>query len=452
MVGERAGIATTGRGSAAALVAVLLLSYALAYLDRQIINLLVEPLKADLGVSDVEVSFLQGAAFVIFYTLCGLPIGFLVDRFPRRPIIFLGILIWSLFSAASGLAQSYDQLLLARFGVGAGEAALLPAAYSMIGDAVSREKLSRAISVFSLGAIAGGALALTVGGYLVKEASDLGGIILPLLGPVAPWQMVFLTIGAIGVPASFLIFLVPEPARKVAAGPRGDETGTASAHLAKHRRFYIFHIAGFSLMCLVMAGNAAWQPAYMQRAFGWNIAHVGAVLGAIHMAGGIAGMLGGGFLADYLQSRGYRDAHMRLYLFAMPVMAVAAVAAFSSGVLPVALVGLSILSVAGPFIAVAASGLALATPANRRGIATGIFLFSYNLLGFGAGPTLVAWISTHIAADGSAIGTALTLTFLGATPIIVLLFLLGLAPMRRAVEATEAAEAAAKASARPFGA
>ena len=444
MQGERAGSNAGRSGSAVALVAVLLLSYALAYLDRQIINLLVEPLKADLGVSDVEVSFLQGAAFVTFYTLCGLPIGFLVDRFPRRPIIFLGIFIWSLFSAASGLAQSYDQLLLARFGVGAGEAALLPAAYSMIGDAVSRERLSRAISVFSLGAIAGGALALTAGGYLVKEATDLGGIILPLLGAVAPWQMVFLATGAVGVPASFLIFLVPEPKRKVTASQHVGETGAVSAHLSQHRRFYFFHIAGFSLMCLVMAGNAAWQPAYMQRTFGWNIAQVGAILGVIHMAGGIAGMLGSGFLADYLQAKSYRDAHLRLYLFAMPVMAVAAVAAFSSGILPIAIVGLTILSVAGPFIAVAASGLALATPANRRGIASGIFLFSYNLLGFGAGPTLVAWLSTHIAADGHAIGTALTLTFVGAAPIIMLFFFLGLGPMRFAVAATEAAEAAAK--------
>lgn len=440
----------TGNCRAAALVGVLLIIYALAYLDRQVISLLVDPLKADLGVTDVEISYLQGAAFVIFYTVCGLPIGLLVDRFPRRPVIFIGILAWSLFSAAGGFAQSYEQLLLARFGVGAGEAALLPAAYSMIGDAVSRQRLSRAISFFSLGAIAGGAIALMLGGYLVNMAVASGGVTLPIVGLVAAWQFVFLAIGAVGLPMSLLIFVVPEPARKSAAPPaKGSEVATRPGHLQTHLRFYVLHIAGFSLMCLVMAGSAAWQPAFMQRAFGWNIAQVGALLGAVHMVGGIAGMLGSGFLADHLQARGYRDAHLRLYIFAMPAMAIAAAGAFSSGSLAVSIIGLTLLSVGGPFIAVAASGLALATPANRRGIMSGIFLFSYNIMGFGAGPTVVAWISGHLSPDGEAIGTALTLTFAGATPIVVLLFLAGLKPMRRAVEATLEAETGLKAVAMP---
>lgn len=424
-----------------ALVAILLITYALAYLDRQIINLLVEPLKADLGVSDVEISFLQGAAFVIFYTLFGLPIGFVVDRFPRRRIIFIGVVCWSIFSAAGGFAQSYEQLLLARFGVGAGEAALLPAAYSMIGDAVSRQRLSRAISVFSLGAIAGGSLALSLGGYLVKTATDMGGVVMPFIGEVTSWQLVFLVIGALGIPASFLIFLVPEPERKVGAVPSAQARSSSSDHLRKHRRFYVLHIAGFSLMCLVMAGNAAWQPAFMQRSFGWDIAEVGAVLGVVHMVGGIAGMLGGGFLADYLQAKGYRDAHMRIYLFAMPAMAVAAIAAFSSGNLPLTLVGLTFLGVTGPFIAVAASGLALATPANRRGVVSGVFLFCYNIVGFGAGPTVVAWLSNHLEPNGGDIGSALTLTFLIVTPLVVTLFLLGLKPMQRSVADAAASEA-----------
>jgi len=443
--GRPAGRQAPDNSHAVALVAVLLIIYAFAYLDRQIINLLVEPLKADLGISDVDISFLQGAAFVIFYTLFGLPVGFLVDRLPRRPIIFAGILFWSLASAAGGFAQTYDQLLLARFGVGAGEAALLPAAYSMIGDAVSRQRLSRAISFFSLGAIAGGGLALTLGGYLVKIATDMGGVNLPWIGLTAGWQLVFLVIGTLGLPASLLIFLVPEPVRKISArtsNSLGSPKGPG--HLRLHQRFYILHIAGFSIMCLVMAGNAAWQPAFMQRAFGWNIAHVGAVLGLVHMVGGVAGMLGGGFLADFLQTRGYKDAHLRLYLVAMPIMALAAAAAFSSGSLILTLAGLTILSIAGPFIAVAASGLALATPANRRGVVSGTFLFCYNIVGFGAGPTVVASLSQWLAPEGGNLGAALTLSFVGTTPIIVLLFYLGLKPMRSAVEATAAAEAAAE--------
>lgn len=420
-----------------AMLGVLLGIYTLAYLDRQIISLLVTPLKADLGIKDLQISYLQGIAFVLFYTICGLPIGYLVDRFPRRPIIFIGIIWWSACSAASGLADSYTHLLMARFGVGAGEAALLPAAYSMIGDAVERRSVSRAMSIFSLGAIAGGALALSVGGVIAGYAAEAGGIVLPVLGHVKSWQFVFLLIGSIGFPAAFLIFLVPEPVRtkpvRAARTAAGDRNANL-AHIAAHRRFYAYHILGFSLLCLLTAGFVAWLPAFFQRAYGWDIKQVGMVIGGLQLATGLIGVLGSGAIADRLQARGWADAHLRLYIVAMPVICAAALAAFWVGNIWLTLAGVAIISVVAPFIAVAASALTLTTPANLRGIMSAVFLFAYNIIGFGLGPTIVAAIAATRMVNGD-LGTAMGLMFLIISPVAMLIFFAGLKPMREAISA-----------------
>ena len=186
-----------------------------------------------------------------------------------------------------------------------------------------------------------------------------------------------------------------------------------------------------------MAASSAWQPAYLQRSFGWGIREVGSVLGALHLVGGIAGMLGSGALADWLQARGHGDAHLRIYVFAMPAIVIAALAAYASETPWIALSGIAMISVMAPFIAVAASGLALGTPPERRGIASGAFLFVYNIVGFGAGPTVAAWLASQMPAPGD-LGAALTLMFIVVSPVATALFLAGLRPMRGAVAAVRA--------------
>ena len=425
--------------AAVGLIGTLLIFYALAYLDRQIVSLLVDPIRADLGVSDLQISFLQGLGFVLFYTVCGLPLGWMVDRYPRRRIIFWGIITWCLFSVLSGLAQNYTQLLAARFGVGAGEAALLPAAYSMISDAVHRKQVSGALAVFSLGAIVGGSLSLALGGGLAGWAEALGGATLPVIGHVMPWQLVFIVVGLAGFPLAFLIFLVKDPPRGGSGVAVPSAPGSMSAHARRHWRFYVAHAAGFSLLGMMMAANAAWSPTFLRRTYEWNIANVGSILGAIHLVGGALGMLGGGFLAGLLYRRGTRDAHLRLYVWAMPIIALAGVAAFQSGNQWLSLAGIAVVAVFGPFIAVAAAALQLSTPPQGRGIASSSFLFVYNLVGFGLGPTVVALLSQQLFAgpEGN-IGSALQLTFLVFAPLSALCLTTGFAPMRNAVAEMEA--------------
>ncbi|WP_409456278.1 MFS transporter [Sphingomonas sp. J315] len=155
-------------------VTILLLVAIMSYLDRQIISLMVEPIKASLGVSDFEIGLLQGVAFGLFYAVFGLPIGWLVDRYSRRKIIYFGMTLWSLAAGACGLASTYTHLLLARFGVGVGEASLSPAAYSMIADLFPPRRLALALGVFATGSSIGGALAYMAGGRADREVRGDG--------------------------------------------------------------------------------------------------------------------------------------------------------------------------------------------------------------------------------------------------------------------------------------
>ena len=414
-------------------IIILLLIYTLAYLDRQILTLLVDPIRNDLGVSDVQMGFLQGLGFTLFYALCGPFVGWMVDRHNRRLIIFIGILIWSISTAASGFANSYSHLLLARFGVGAGEAALLPAAYSIISDMVEKSRLGRAMGVFSLGSIAGGSLSYVVGGVLISYVARYADIDLPVIGMMHDWQLVFLAIGALGIPMAFLVFAFPDPGRRDRQLMTGSKAAAVRGHFKKHWRFYACHFSAFSLFCFLSAATMAWSATYMMREFGWTVSMVSTLLGIKSMVAGALGMVGGGMLADWLTKRGLQDAHLRMYIFIMPIFAVAGITAFTAQNMWVAFGGIVVLGVIAPFIAVAAAALQLATVPERRGIASASFLLVYNLVGFGLGPAMVALASSMIFGEDGNLGPALTLTFMVIPPFIMLLMALGLRPMREAV-------------------
>ena len=162
-------------------VFVLFLLYGLSIVDRLIISLLVGPIRSDLGISDFQFSLLQGVAFGIFYATFALPIGALVDRYSRRKLIFWGVFVWSLATLACGAARSYLQLFLARIGVSAGESTLSPAAYSMLADSFPPQRLTTAMTLFSLGGFVGYGLAYILGGTIITLASAGGSISLPLL-------------------------------------------------------------------------------------------------------------------------------------------------------------------------------------------------------------------------------------------------------------------------------
>src|SRR5262245_37061055 len=179
---------------------VLMLCNTLSFIDRQILGLLVTPIKAELGISDTSIGLLQGLAFGIFYTLLGIPMGRIVDNGNRRNLVAAGIFCWSLMTALCATARGFWTLFAARMGVGVGEATLSPSAFSLLSDYFPKERLGTALSVFSMGIFVGSGLALIIGGLVI--------------GAVGSWRLTFLIVGLPGLLATLLVFTLKEPLRK----------------------------------------------------------------------------------------------------------------------------------------------------------------------------------------------------------------------------------------------
>lgn len=410
-------------------VAVLLVLYALAMLDRQIIALLVQPIRADFGVSDFQISLLQGFAFSILFCLLGVPLGFAVDRFPRRIVILVGVLIWALAATASGLAASFSHLFLARLFVGVGEAALAPAAYSMLSDLFPRKKLTFALSVYSIGALAGSALAYGLGGSLIAIAD--AGHMSSIFAGMKTWQIAFVVTGLPGLALAFLIFLIPEPKRKAYAAASGD-MGQLFAFLKQRRTFLLLHFGGFGCIGIMTYGKGAWLPTVLIRTYDLPVSQVGAMMAAYTLVVGIVTMMSTGRIVDWMVGRGHQDAHLRFYVYASIILTVTGGLAFlaPTAVSYFAIIAFS--SIGTAFGAIAAGALQVVTPSALRGRVSALFLLVTGLTGMICGPALVAAVTDFVFHDDSKVNVALSSIHFVFGPLACLMFFLGLKPMREA--------------------
>jgi MFS family permease len=415
-------------------VIILLVVAISSYLDRQIIALMVEPIRASLGVSDFQIGLLQGVAFGLFYAAFGLPIGWLVDRFSRRRIIYLGMTLWSLAAASCGLASTYWQLLLARFGVGVGEASLSPAAYSMIADLFPPRRLALALGVFAAGSSIGGAIAYMAGGVLIAWLEARGATVLPLIGAVQPWQMVFLMTGLPGLVLATLVLALREPRRTHAkAASDGIDDGFLR-FLSGNRRYFLCHFLGFGLLAVLAYGSAAWAPAMLMRRYGMDVAHVGMLMGTISLVMGIPGFLFSGWFVDRWFAAGCRDAHLRYFVYACLIGAAAAVVAFGFATsLWVFVPAYALLHFLQPFTGPAVAHLQMATPGDYRGRISALFVLVFNLMGMCLGPPSVAFMTDFIFKDPAKVNLSLLSVYVATALLAALLFRLGLGPARRMV-------------------
>lgn len=194
---------------------VLMVAFMVAMVDRVIIALLVGPIQRDLTISDTEFGILNGFAFALFYLIMGMPIAQAADKHSRRAIIAIGIALWSVMTALCGMAQNFWQLFFARMGVGVGEAALTPAAYSMIADMFPRDRLGRAYGIYSAGAMIGFGGSLIIGGTVIGLVGQREDWTLPLIGQIRSWQAVFLAVGAPGLLIALLAMTMKEPEKRV---------------------------------------------------------------------------------------------------------------------------------------------------------------------------------------------------------------------------------------------
>lgn len=400
---------------------ILLLAYTLSFVDRQILSFMVDPVKRDLQLSDTSISLLHGFAFSLFYTAVGLFLGRAADRLNRRRLMIAGVSLWCAATVACGFADSYAELFAGRMLVGVGEAALSPAAYSLLSDYFSEEKRARPIGLYSAGVYIGSGLAFMVGGAVVEAASHAGNVSLGVLGDFRPWQLAFIIVGLPGLLMVLLLLTVKEATRKDLGG--GDP---GLAFFRDNARFYLPAILGFAILAIVTFAFTAWIPAAFARTWGWSPARIGLAYGATMLLAGGGGMIFAGWLADHQLKRDRVDAPIRLSLIAalaaIPIGGGLAFAA--SPVAAMTLVGITTFLVSVP-IALAPVAFQNVTPNRLRGQATALYLLMVNLIGMGCGPTLVALVTDVGFRDESKV--LLSVSIVGASSMVLAAALIGLA-------------------------
>ncbi len=419
-------------------LAVLSLAYMFSFIDRFVLSLMVDPIKHDLALSDVQISLLQGLSFALFYTLAGLPVGRMVDSRSRIGIVAIGIAVWSLMTAVCGLASRFWHLFAARIGVGVGEATLVPAAYSLITDFFPKRRLGLAMSVFSLGTSLGAGLAFIVGGYAIQLISAAGSRTLPLVGTLEPWQLTFLYVGLPGLLVALLALLIGEPARRGAthnAIPIRD----VIAYLRRHARTIGLHHLAMGFAGIGTFAIMSWTPTFLIRVRGWTPGEAGLVLGGGILLAGTVAVVTGGWMGDRLVQRGRASGQLIVCTVAMIIGAVGA-ATFPLQQATTWMVAAFLLAMLGGYMIVgcAAAALQQIVPNRMRGQASALYLLVINLIGLGCGPTVVALLTDHVFRDPAALPWSLAISAGCAYTASLLVFLVALRPFANTVRLTQA--------------
>lgn len=416
-------------------VSVLMLMYIFSFIDRTTISLIVEPMKRDLQVSDTQIGMLQGLAFALLYTFLGLPIARLSDRHSRRAIIAAGIFIWSIMATLCGFARSAMQLFIARIGVGVGEAALSPAAYSIITDSFPRSKLGSAFGVYNIGITIGAGIAFLIGGIVVAAVSHAGAsYTLPLFGEVRAWQMVFIVTGAPGIVLPLLLLTFRDPARRgILRAPSDASTTTAPKPPLKevldyvwlNRKFYGLHFVALALLSMCGYCVAAWLPTAVIRAYGVSYGQVGKVLGVSTILMNSSGMLLAGILCDRLTRQGRNDAPIIVALISACGIAVFGCLPTLMPTVPLVWTAIFVAGLTfNAYNGVGPMAVNQVTPNQYRAQVSAVYLFVVNALGLGVGPTLVPLLNDHLFHDPLKIRFSLVIVvFCAAITAIMLLWI-----------------------------
>ncbi|MGB5315270.1 MAG: MFS transporter [Robiginitalea sp.] len=363
-------------------LALLTLVYTFSFIDRQLLVILAEPVKADLGLSDTQLGLLTGLAFAALYVTLGLPIARLADKGNRKNVVSASLAIWSAMTVISGMAANFTHMLLARIGVGIGEAGGSPPSHSIISDYFKPEKRATALSIYSVGIYIGIFLGFTIGGVLAQNYG---------------WRVAFYAVGLPGILLAVLIYYFVKEPVKGRYDPQGASTVTPTLSnviktlLGKKTFIYIALGSGFIAFGSYGAGN--FLPSFLQRVHGVEVSKAGYLLGMAFGIGGGIGTFLGGFMADRL-----RLSDMRWYIWLPMIAAILALIPFGVYVFSSHLnvvVGMVFLVSAllgvylGPAIAVTHSLVS----ARMRAFASAVLFLVLNIIGLGFGPLTIGLVS-----------------------------------------------------------
>jgi MFS family permease len=419
-----------------------MVAYVFSYIDRQIMTLLIQPIQADLGLSDTQFGLLHGLAFALFYATMGIPIAHLSDHYSRPLIIGAGVFLWSAATAACGFARTFWQLFAARLAVGVGEGALSPATYSMLADYFPRDQLGRAVAVYSTGSFIGAGLAYLGGGAIVSMVSslDLSGI--PVIGSMRPWQLAFVLVGLPGVIVAIVCWAtVRDAPRQEDARADGDPDATGRlgviAFFKAHAPALGLHFAGFSFASLALYQLLGWGPAIFIRGFGLTPAQTGYALGAATLIASTAGVLTSGWLNDRLQRSGYLDAPLRTGAVGGAGLVAPVVLLPWADTLPLALVlfGIALFFASFP-MPPSTTGIQLLAPNRMRSRLAAMFLFCNSLFGMALGSAIVGALNDYVFQSPAAVTRSVAIVVGCAGVVTVILLAAGCRPFRASVRET----------------
>jgi MFS family permease len=402
---------------AAATLGMLLLVYSFNFIDRQIIGILAPAIKLDLNLTDAQLGALGGLAFALLYSTIAIPLAWIADRTSRTWVITISLAVWSAFTAACGWATSFGQLFAARIGVGVGEAGGVAPSYAVIADSFPVDRRARALAIYSLGIPLGSAAGVLLGGHVATAVN---------------WRSAFITVGLAGLLlAPIFRLVVREPARSAIVDPDRVPVARVFGILARKPSFWLLAL-GASVSSMLGYGLAFWLPSMMKRSFGLDLIDISWFIGGLLLIGGVAGMLLGGVLGDRLGRRD-RAAYAlvpalafvaAVPLFALGVLAHSVTAAFLLILVPQALIYMWL----GPVI----TAVQHLVPHHMRATASASFLLINNLIGLGAGSTLLGLLSDHLTVRFGA--EALRYSMLSSLPLYLLagaLMALAARPLRR---------------------
>lgn len=403
--------------------------YTLAYLDRQIISLLIEPIQQDLAISDTEFGLLQGVSFSLFYVAASLPLAWLADR-TRRSFVMSGcVAFWSAMTMACGLAASFWQMMLARIGVAVGESGLTPAALATLSDRFDRRLLASATAFYMLAPFVGGGLALGAGGALYSWAQRPATLAIPLFAGFSSWQIVFLVIGAFGlVPAAALLLIRDRPVRVAEKGPEPSRGfGEVFAIFRRHWKIYMTFQLAIAIVMVLLSSYVTWLPAAIMRSKEIDEAQVGSMFGPIYFLSGTIGTLSAGFLVTKLAGDDPVRTVMRYMLLMLALLwPLASVGLLTDSLeVELAMVGAALFLVSS-VTSLSSLSFQYITPRHLRAQAIAIMAMVAALFGTGLGPVVAGVMSDQLASFAHPLSASLAIIGFFTTPVAMALIWIAL--------------------------
>ena len=415
---------------------ILLVAYIISFIDRQMINYLVVPIKEDMGLTDFEISFIQGWGFVLAYIIFSIPFGRIVDKVNRVRVLIGGIIIWSVATAACGFSKNSWQLVLSRSGVGAGEAALTPASWSIISDLFPVEKRSFPMSIYLMGPYIGQGLSLLFGAQILRIYNEPVTLFESII--VQPWQIIFLIIAVPGVILGLLMFALKDPVRKEVLISEKEE-GTDSikevfAYVIKNIGAYMPLLIGSAFIVVLLYGVQSWVPTFLHRIHGWEHTRIGDQYGLVALFAGSLGVVSGPMAEKYLTKLNFNAATIIVCIITAVALTIIGPITFLSLSSDIVLIGIFITSffITLP-LALFATSLQNITPNQYRGVVTGLYVFTVNITGYGLGPMVVAFFTDKVFKSEMAIDLSMAAMFLICGPISFFIFYLGRKPFAKAL-------------------